>query len=53
MVTTLSYWIEKMVEDNIWKDWTMNQVVTKIGILKIDNGRDTLMSSEALYHHAT
>ena len=36
-----------MIEVNIWKDWIMKQVVTKFGNLKIDNGRNTVMCSDA------
>ena len=34
--------MENMIEDNIGKDWIMNQVVTKFGSLRIDNGGDTV-----------
>ena len=40
-----------MIEANIWKDWIMQQVVTKFGSLKIDSGGDTVMSSDAKYYH--
>ena len=46
MVITLSYQIAKLIEVNIWKDWTMWQVVTRFGSLKIDNGGDTMMGSD-------
>ena len=29
----------------------MRQIVTKFGILKIDNGGETVMSSDAVYYH--
>ena len=37
-----------MIEVNIWKDWIMKQVVTKFGILKIDDGGETVMCSDAI-----
>ena len=46
MLITLSYQIETLIKVNIWKDWIMNQVVTKFGSLKIDNGGDTAMCSD-------
>ena len=42
-----------MIEVNIYKDWIKNQVQTQFGRLKIDNGEDTTMSSDAKCHHET
>ena len=42
-----------MSEVIIWKDWIMKQVVTKFDSLKIDNGGDTVMCSDAIYYHTT
>ena len=50
MVTTVSHWIENMIEVDIKKCWIMKQVMTKFGSLKIDSGRDTMMSSDAIYY---
>ena len=33
-----------MIEANIREDWMIKRVVTKFGVLKIDNGRDTVIS---------
>ena len=45
MMITLLYSIINMIEVNIWKDWIVTQVITKLGGLKIDNRGDTVMSS--------
>ena len=46
MLVTLLYSIEHVIEVNIWNDWNMKQVVTKFGSVKINNGGDTMMSSD-------
>ena len=37
------------MEVNICRDWIIKCVVTKSVLLKVDNGGDTLMSSDAIY----
>ena len=39
-----------MIEDNIWEYWIMKQITTKFGRLKMDNGGDTMMSSNAIHY---
>ena len=39
-----------MIEINIWKCWIRKQFMTKFGRLKIDNGGDTMINSDAIYH---
>ena len=53
LLTTLSFQIGNIIEVNIWKDWIMKQVVTKFGSLKIDNGGNTMMCSDAIYNQTT
>ena len=50
LVIAESYQIENMIDVNSWKCWIMKQVMTKFGSLKIDNGGDTMMSSDAIYY---
>ena len=37
-----------VIEVNIWMDWILQQVMTKFGWLKIDNGADTVMCSDEI-----
>ena len=41
------------MKDDIGIDWIMNQVIMKFGSFKIENGRDTMMGSEAMYNQST
>ena len=41
-----------MIVDKVWTYWIMRQVMTKFGSLKVDNGGDTMMSSDAIYYSA-
>ena len=53
LLITLSYWIGNVIEINIWNHWIMKHVLIKFGSLKIDNGGDTMMCSDAIYYQTT
>ena len=42
-----------MIKVNTWKDWIRKCVLTKFDLLKIDEGGETGMSSDAMHCHAT
>ena len=42
-----------MIKVDTWKCWIMKQVLTKFGSIKIDNGGDAIMTSDAIYYHTT
>ena len=50
MVITSSYYIENMIEVNIWICCIMRQFMTKFGSLKFNNSGDTMINSDAIYY---
>ena len=42
-----------MIKGNIRRDWIIEGVLIKFDELKIDNGGDTWIGSDAIYYHAT
>ena len=40
-----------LIEVNIWKDWIIKRVLTKFDRLISDNGRDAVMSYDAIDYH--
>ena len=51
MVITASYWIENMIQVNIWSYWIMKQVMMKFGSLKMTDSGDEMIS-DAIYYSA-
>ena len=48
MVIKLNHMIEVIIEINIWKEWILNHVVKKFGWIKINIGRNMIMSCHVI-----
>ena len=51
MVIKLNHMIEVIIEINIWKEWILNHVVKKFGWIKINIGRNMIMSCHVIWMH--
>ena len=49
----LSSWLRNLIEGDVWMIWIINQIIIKIGSLKIDDGGATMMCSDAIYNQTT